>query len=61
MDRAVPDVLLSGHHANIQQWRREKELERTLKKRPDLLPDAPLTKADRNYLARLTQTDSGDE
>jgi len=35
--RAVPEVLLSGHHANIEQWRREQSLERTKRKRPDLL------------------------
>ena len=34
---AVPEVLLSGHHANIEKWRREKSLEVTQKKRPDLL------------------------
>lgn len=34
--RAVPPVLLTGHHANIQAWRREQSLERTRKKRPDL-------------------------
>ena len=33
----VPEVLLSGHHANIEKWRREKALEVTIKKRPDLL------------------------
>lgn len=33
----VPEVLLSGHHANIEKWRREKSLEVTQKKRPDLL------------------------
>ncbi len=33
----VPEVLLSGHHANIEKWRREKSLETTLKKRPELL------------------------
>ena len=33
----VPDVLLSGHHANIEKWRKEKSLEVTAKKRPDLL------------------------
>ena len=33
----VPEVLLSGHHANIEKWRREKALEITAKKRPDLL------------------------
>jgi tRNA (guanine37-N1)-methyltransferase len=36
-DRAVPDVLLSGHHADIDRWRREQRLKRTLERRPDLL------------------------
>lgn len=35
----VPEVLLSGHHANIEKWRREKSLEVTQQKRPDLLND----------------------
>ena len=34
----VPDVLLSGHHARIAQWRRDQQLERTRERRPDLLP-----------------------
>jgi len=34
--KAVPEVLLSGHHANIEKWRHEKSLERTKKYRPDL-------------------------
>lgn len=38
-DIEVPEVLLSGHHANIEKWRREKSLEVTKKKRPDLLND----------------------
>ena len=50
---AVPDVLLSGHHAQIDRWRRQKSLERTLAKRPDLLPLADLTDDDRRYLAEL--------
>lgn len=33
----VPEVLMSGHHANVEKWRREKSYENTLKKRPDLL------------------------
>ena len=33
----VPEVLLSGHHANIEKWRREKALELTAERRPDLL------------------------
>ena len=37
MDKKVPDVLISGHHKNIENWRKEKSLERTRSKRPDLL------------------------
>lgn len=47
---SVPDVLLSGDHAKIEQWRREQSLRRTLKRRPDLLKSAPLTKADIKFL-----------
>jgi tRNA (guanine37-N1)-methyltransferase len=36
-EKTVPDILLSGHHANIQKWRHEQSLIRTYKKRPDLL------------------------
>ena len=36
-DVRVPEILLSGHHANIEKWRREKSLEITKKKRPDLI------------------------
>ena len=39
MGQTVPQVLLSGHHANIEQWRREKALELTREKRPDLLKE----------------------
>jgi tRNA (guanine37-N1)-methyltransferase len=38
-DRAVPDVLLSGNHARIAQWRRDQQIERTRTRRPDLLSD----------------------
>lgn len=37
MGRKVPDILLSGHHAKIEEWRKEQSLKRTLEKRPDLL------------------------
>jgi len=49
----VPDVLLSGHHANIARARREDALRRTLERRPDLLEHAELTEEDRRLLARL--------
>jgi tRNA (guanine37-N1)-methyltransferase len=35
----VPDVLLSGHHGRVADWRREQQIERTRARRPDLLPD----------------------
>lgn len=54
-DRKVPDILLSGHHGNIDKWRREKSLERTLERRPDMLKSAELTKKDREYLAKLKE------
>ncbi len=37
MGRKVPDILLSGHHANIEKWRREQSIENTKRKRPDLI------------------------
>lgn len=37
MGRRVPDILLSGHHAKIEQWRREQSIQRTKERRPDLL------------------------
>lgn len=49
----VPDVLLSGHRANIERWKRRKALERTFRRRPDLLAAAPLTAEDRAYLEIL--------
>ncbi len=50
---AAPDVLLSGHHGEIERWRRRKSLERTLARRPDLLSAAPLTGEDCRYLRTL--------
>lgn len=48
----VPEVLLSGNHAQINRWRREQSLLRTLKTRPDLLENFSLTDADRKFLKR---------
>ena len=55
MGKAVPEVLLSGHHANIRRWRREQSLRVTWEKRPELLDKAELTKEDRAFLAKLRQ------
>ena len=49
---AVPPVLLSGHHAEIERWRRREALRRTLERRPDLLDDAALDADDRAAVAR---------
>lgn len=53
---AVPDVLLSGHHVNIERWRREQRLDLTARHRPDLLERAReqglLSKQDEQYLAK---------
>ncbi|MGE0133903.1 MAG: tRNA (guanosine(37)-N1)-methyltransferase TrmD [Dehalococcoidia bacterium] len=54
----VPDVLLSGHHAEIAKWRRRQRLLRTRARRPDLLATADLTEAERAWLAGLDATDS---
>lgn len=55
-DLGVPSVLLSGHHGEVDRWRRRESLRRTLARRPDLLPAAPLTDADRAILAELEDT-----
>lgn len=49
----VPEILLSGHHANIDKWRREQSLRRTLERRPDMLLTADLSPADFKYLESL--------
>jgi tRNA (guanine37-N1)-methyltransferase len=51
----VPDVLLSGHHGEVDRWRRREALRRTLERRPDLLDTADLTDADRRELDRLRE------
>jgi tRNA (guanine37-N1)-methyltransferase len=53
---AVPDVLLSGHHAEIEKWRARQRLTRTLARRPDLLAAAELTEDERRELAALRVT-----
>lgn len=53
----VPDVLLSGNHAEIARWRREQSLERTLRRRPDLLEKAELSETDRKFLKKLRQAE----
>ena len=46
-DKKVPEILMSGHHANIEKWRREQSVIRTAKNRPDLLEKAELTEKEK--------------
>ena len=55
----VPPILFSGHHAEVERWRRRESLRRTLERRPDLLDSAPLTAADRATLDDLRRGGSG--
>lgn len=54
-DKRVPEVLLSGHHANIEKWRREQSIIRTAKKRPDLLEKAELTEKEKEVVRKSLQ------
>ena len=53
MGKKVPDILLSGHHANVEKWRRDQSIIRTLKNRPELLEDAVLSKKEQKFLDEL--------
>lgn len=52
-EKEVPDVLLSGHHKNLQKWYREQSVIRTAKYRPDLLAKAELTEEERQLAERI--------
>ena len=51
--KKVPPVLLSGHHANIEKWRREQSILRTKERRPDLLEKCELTEKERKWLEEM--------
>ncbi len=55
---SVPDVLLSGHHADITRWRRRQSLIRTRTRRPDLLKKADLSPEERRWLTQMDDTDT---
>ena len=55
LGREVPEILLSGHHANIEKWRREQSILRTYKKRPELIEKAPLTEKEKAWLKEQTK------
>ena len=54
--KKVPEVLLSGHHAEIERWRRKEALRRTLSRRPDLLARAALTEEDKKFLNEIIKS-----
>ena len=54
-DKKVPEVLMSGHHANIEKWRREQSVIRTAKNRPDLLEKAELTQKELELVESLSE------
>ncbi|MBO4799349.1 MAG: tRNA (guanosine(37)-N1)-methyltransferase TrmD [Lachnospiraceae bacterium] len=51
--KKVPEILLSGHHANVEKWRREQSIIRTYERRPDLLEGANLSKKEKEFLEKL--------
>jgi tRNA (guanine37-N1)-methyltransferase len=55
----VPEVLLSGNHAEIRRWRKRESLARTLERRPDLLETATLDDEERRLLAELKELQNG--
>lgn len=54
-DKKVPPVLLSGHHVNIEKWRREQSVIRTAKNRPDLLEKAELTQKEKELVKEIVE------
>ena len=59
--KKVPQILLSGHHANVDIWRRQQSLKRTLERRPDLLETAQLTAKDRRFLEEIKESEDSDD
>ncbi|WP_223066844.1 tRNA (guanosine(37)-N1)-methyltransferase TrmD [Paenibacillus caui] len=56
----VPDILLSGHHANIENWRRKEALRRTWQRRPDLLGKLELSNQDKRWLEEIEREEKLD-
>ena len=56
----VPEILLSGNHAQIAKWRREQIIKRTLEKRPKLLDKAELGLEDKRLVKRIIKADKKD-
>lgn len=60
-DKKVPEVLLSGHHANVEKWRRSQSVIRTAALRPDLLKKAELTEEEKELAERILNKESDDK
>ena len=61
-NKKVPEVLLSGHHANIRRWRLKESLRKTMQKRPDLLENRTFTKEEEKLLTEIKEeTDVKDQ
>ena len=56
--KIVPPILLSGHHANIEKWRREQSVIRTALRRPDLLDKAQLTNSELELISRISEPEA---
>lgn len=59
-EEKVPEVLMSGHHANIEKWRREQAIKVTLERRPDILKNAVLSKKETAFLRELQENSAGE-
>ncbi len=55
--KVVPEILLSGHHANVEKWRREQSVIRTAQRRPDLLEKAELTEKEKELAKKYLPTE----
>lgn len=53
----VPEILLSGHHQNIENWRKEQSVKRTLTKRPDLIKEIKLTEKEKKIIQKVGKED----
>lgn len=53
--REIPEILVSGHHANIEKWKREQSLINTINKRPDMLKKAELTNKDKEFIKKYRE------
>ncbi len=58
LNKKVPDVLISGHHENIRQWRRKESIRSTLKKRPELIKNSKMSEEDLKLVKEIEKEES---